>query len=281
MLGYQGYAKINGTQFLVNSLSIPHQAVRLDSSSGWGMAPVGATQGIDAPRTYDWSTNDGSMSFDVALGMGAIMKQWIYGRTASRNILFQPCSGSSQAFDCWWSSISFSAAEGSAIGGDVSFMAVYEGSGSYGSQYISNRSGVQTQFSMENLQPLNPSATNIAPVPFWKSTISGPIVASAEPITWSLSFSQDIQKIFKCGATHSPQAPYILGFGPMKVELTTDLYIQPGAAYTVQERATATVSFGDGTTFPLSQMELQTYSQDLRGQNDIAVVSLTYQTYGY
>jgi hypothetical protein len=277
-MGYSGYAIIDGLQILVTSLSIPNTAVRLDSASGWGMGLVGGTNGIDAPRTYDWSANDGSMSIEIGPEIGPVLEAWIRARSSSKNIQFSPGSGSFQSFDCWWTSIGFSANEGSAIASDVGFMAVYEGSKTFGSEYIDNREGIGTVCTM---QPLNPSNSNLAPVPFWKSTVSGALMTNAEPITWNLNFTQDIQKIFQCGGTMEPAAPYILGFGPMRIELQLDLYIKSGMQYNVVDDTSAVVNLGNGTSFSLSQLELQSHTMDLKGQSDIATISLTYQTYGY
>ena len=281
-LGYQGYATINERQFLVTSLSIPEQEVRLDSSAGWGGQLSSTKTGIGAPHVYDFSTNDGSIGFELSIGFSTLLKSLISGRSSPFALDVHPCSGS-QVYvgEAWWNSISLTGSEGSAVTGDISFLAVERGIEVIGSEYITNRVGDRGCEAFTDIPPLNPSAMNVSPVPFWKTSFSGTPLTNVEVISWTASFTQDIQKMFKCGASgKNPVAPFMLGFGPMSVELQLELFIKSGKTWSFSRLpGSIRIALGEGSSMTFSQLETQQHAQDIRGQSDISVVSVTYQVY--
>ena len=277
-MGYQGWAEINGTQCLVTSGSGPLTQVRLDSSAGWGGSITSTNTGIGAPRVYDFSVNEGSIGIELSDGFGAIIKGLIANRSNPFSLSLHPCADSDTTFaEVWWTSIGLNASEGSPITVDLSFMAI-EAVREYNAGYINNRTGERGCSTIP--YPLNPSGANLVPVPYWKSNLTGGVIGSGQATTWSVSFSQDIQKIFQCGATgKDPVAPIILGFGPMNAELQFTLFIN--GAWTYVQNGSAVVTIGDGTSMTFSQLEGQSVSHDIVGQSDIATVSATYQAYNY
>jgi len=283
-MGYSGLAKIDGAQFLVTSMNVPEARVKLDSSSAYSgsINPLYPTRGLYTPRTYDYPANDGSIGFDMAAGFGTIIKNWILNRKSSREIFYVPCSGSSQQFEeCFWSNISMNASEGSAVSGDISFTAVTRDEEIIGSNYIADRTGQITCEEITALLPLNPDAAQVAPVPFWRSSIDGNIMTGAKPVSWTLNFNQEITRHFLCEAYSDPQPPSIIGIGKMTCELQIELFIVPGTTYDLEESVFTplTINIGEGTDFVLSSLDLQDHSHGLKGLSDASTMSITYHAY--
>ena len=279
-LSYMGYAMLDGYQFLATSVSMPENVNRIDSSSGWGGDGTGATHGIKIPRAYDWSSNEGSIGYDISQGFGSILRGWVTQRMNSKSLFFVPTEGGQQTFnELYWTSISVGASEGGLVAGDISVMSVFRDAETVGSQYIGNRVGNRGCAAFGTIPSLNAGNANLCPVPFWKSTVVGGATGGNEVMSWSLTCTQEISKIFACEAAHSAQPPKILGFGPMIVELQMEVFIPSGGSFTFVPETSCVVNLGEGTLFALGQMELQSHAQDLKGQSDISTATVTYQVF--
>ncbi len=310
-VGYEGFAIFdtdisgNGTTFLCTSASVPNQRQRIDSSAGIKgditTLATDATSQIGLPHYYDWSSNDGSFGFEATANIIQGLKDWIFGRSASKRMGFSPAGypQSWQLFpDCFWTSISFSATEGSAITGSFDFTCVAETvTRTYGNNYLNNRLGtIETNFGSltpailqnEVLGALNPSGEQKIPIPYYKGTLSsenllGPDLARiAEPISWTITFTQEIQKQFACTAStdfYTAKAPIGITIGPMNIEFQVELYLL-NSSYTIpQDPLTLTLTIDD-IVFLLQQMELQQSNQEISGQGNVTNLSLSYSVYG-
>ena len=276
-IGYEGYIRIGGDVVLGTGSAVPRIRPRLDSSSGYGGKISDATQaGIGLPHNYDWEQHDGSVNFEVTSGLFGTLKSWILDRQGSESISLLSRDGNSQAYDnAYWNSISMSASSGSAIEGSVGFTAIVRDSYAYGvlgtAGYIGNKVG---QGVVNGTFPLNPSPTNLNPVPFWKTQVT----LGGNPLdflTWSLDLSQEVVKFFGCGGNYpTPQEPIYLAVGPMTATFTGTYMFQAPAA----DSLNGLLNIG-GTTLNMNRMELQTISDDVQTGDSPVPLSVEYAIY--
>ena len=289
-LGYEGYVSLQRDAIADVALGtgggVPRAHQRLESSSGYGgqiKTPV-AEMGIGLPRTYDWITYDGSLEFDVnSAFLDNQIKPWIFDRQDSAVVRFHTRSGNIQRFDnCFWSSISLSASEGSALSGSVGFVAVDRQEYTQGGDYIANKEGVQgfcdsvTGFD----QPLNPFVHNLSPIPFWNTfvEVDGTLT---EFLTWNLEFNQEVVKFFGCFNSATPQEPKFIGTGPMTVSFNGDYMPLTGvtAAFAVPDVLTSLyVTMGD-IQIKTESLDLQSDSDVLQGNDAVVPISVEYAAY--
>lgn len=145
MLGYEGIIKLGDHYCLGTGAAIPQIVVRLDSSSGYGgqiKTPLG-DMGVGAPHTYDWSKQEGSIDLELNLDLytGEIYP-WLIDRQNFKDLTFKPRIGSNQfSSHAFWSSITLSASQASAVTSSISVMMPFPYSYGYGDKYITNKVG--------------------------------------------------------------------------------------------------------------------------------------------
>jgi len=294
-LGYEGAALIDGNLFLCTSMEVPEQEQRLDSGGAFGGGipiAVGSNYGnaIESPHTYDYPENNGNASFDVNPPLVTFLKSWIGDRGSSKPIALYPNSSAAQTFaECFWSSISLSAAEGSAISGSLDFLTISRSSETIGDAYILDRLGMLQNGTLpghttNDLKSATIGALgggNVQPIPFWKGVpISSELIpASTSVVSWTVTISQNLQRFFTCEAFGIPQAPRFLGVGAVTVEFQIELFIN-NTTYTLRDDVSSLSLDIGGETIGLSDLELQTHSQALRGQTDFTNLAMTYNAYG-
>lgn len=271
MLGYEGYIQIGSTILGVGSSS-PRVRPRLDSGGGYGGTISGATTGIGAPHDYDWTQYDGSVNFELTSDLFTTLKTWMTARTGTTNIILRSRKGNVQQYStAYWNSISLSASDGAAVEGSVGFTAVSRTSYSYGDSgvvgYTGNPNGVAP------VNPLNPSANNQNPIPFWDTEVT--IGSTTDFITWSLDLSQEVVKFFGCkGNNATPQEPMYLGVGPMTATFTgTYLFTDVPA-----DSVSGTIDIGSGSV-TMNRMELQSASDDVQTGDALVPVNIEYFIY--
>jgi len=280
-IGYEGYAKLNGKSGLCTGASVPRTRVRLDSAAGYGADWV---EGIQTPRNYDWDTFDGSLTFEVTQEILSEVITWMdytNGRNTSRPIEIHSRFDSEQSFpECYWNSISLSASEGSLAECNIGFVAI-DGPKEYVAKddFINNRTGVTSAADFKLLNPLN-SNVNSDPVPFWKTSISNAWstagTGKVEPISWTLTLNQDVQKIFTCGYSSITKAPDYIGIGQITGELQVEMLIL-NDTITISDDINGSVTIGS-TTINLGNMKLESHTDDV--QSDMVPVSLVYSIFG-
>jgi hypothetical protein len=174
------------------------------------------------------------------------------------------------------------AAGGAAVTGSIGFVALERSAFSQGSDYIGNKKGngyLCDPGSLYIPEPLNIDA-NLSPVPFWNSVvwIDGDKV---EFITWTLNFSQEVVKFFTCESNSDPVEPRFMAVGPMTAQFTGDyfFYSMTPTLWNIPDSvSTLTVNIA-GEVINLEELELTTDSDDVRGQNDQAVIAVDYAAY--
>jgi len=294
-LGYEGLGLIDGTPFLCTGMGVPQQRNRMDSNSafrGSADSEIEPTEAISPPHTYDWPTNDGTISWDTTSDLLTVIKDWIFDRTAPKEMEFYPCRGARQKFlECYWTSIGFEASEGANVTGSCNFIAMNRDEEEIGNEYITNRLGLLEdnvaghgpEALCDIMRALNPAANNTDPLPFWKGTITCPellIGTSAEITQWSVTFTQEITKNFVCtGTSLDPLEPEFLGIGPMVVELQMELYITAATYNLPYDISSLIINVGDGA-FNFSEVELQQHDEPLKVGSDLITIATTYSLYG-
>jgi len=285
-LGYEGYIRVGGVFAMGTGSSVPRARARIDSSSGYGgeiKSPV-SEMGIGAPRAYDWETHDGSVNFEVHKAFfDDPIKTWLFDRQTERTIYLLSRDGNVQQYDrAFWSSISISSAEGSAVDGSIGFVAIERTTYSYGvigeAGYTGNDVG-QGVVCAGFPTPLNgPAGANLNPVPFWDTMVSLGGV-DYDFLSWSLDFSQDVVKLFASthggGGDPGPKEPEYLAVGPMTVTLSGTYIFQAPAADVVNGILSVSTS-----SLKLKSMELQSISDDVQSGDTLVPLSVEYAVYG-
>jgi hypothetical protein len=282
-IGYEGYAKLNNVLFLCTGASIPRTRNRLDSASGY--AGQWAT-GIGSPHDFDYDTFDGSISFDLTQDLFAEIRSWLNpgsGRYTSRGIQVVPRKGSSSSFDeCYWTSISLTASESSLVSGSVNFIGI-SGPDVYSpnDDYIGNRTGLTSGselLSGASIPSLNKSG-NLDPVPYWKTQVVGGWATSGivKPRTWTITFNQDVQRLYTCRANATSQATAYVGIGPITAELQVEFVLVGGSITVAKDISGVSIDIA-GTSIGLGALQLTTSTDDV--QTDVVPLNLTYDIYG-
>ena len=230
-IGYEGIAYVDNDIFLCSGANVPRTRNRLESSSGYGgrlSSPVGETA-IGNPHTYDWSTYDGSVNFELNKKFfDNIVKNWIFNRQKTKQIELKPRSDSYQKFTyCYWNSISLSASEGSAVTGSIGFSAIDRDDFDIEDDYRNNKTGFIACADLASSGDIPSLSPNLNPIPFWYTRISatGLIQAGIEVLSWSLTANQSVEKFFKCLGNTYAQAPFRIGVGPMTINLQMDIMV--------------------------------------------------------
>ena len=106
-------------------------------------------------------------------------------------------------------STGFSTSEGSAISVSVGIMS-FARVVTNGDTYIDNKTGIiaDSCTTMGLTNPLNPSGTNLNPIPFWKSTaaIIGAPQSGLQAIEWNVDISQNTMVVYTCRKNKLPRA---------------------------------------------------------------------------
>lgn len=287
-LGYEGYVtlKVDVTEdaALGTGGVTPRVRQRLESNAGYGGAiktPVDE-MGIGAPHNYDWTVYDGSMDMDVHEAfLTNQLKAWLFDRQAAAQAYFQTRPDNVQQFNnCYWNSISLSAAEGGALTGSVSFVAIERDSYTRGGDYIGNKTGDHTLCASGTIQwpePLSADANEI-PIPYWNTFVE---IESAQYdfTTWSLDFSQEVVKFFACEGNSAVQEPKFIAVGPMTATFTGDyMFIEAATFNSPDTLSTLYVNMAD-EQIKLEDLELTSDADALQDQGAIVPVSVEYAAY--
>jgi len=296
-LGYEGYVQIGLTVALGTGTSVPRARARIESSAGYGGkivgSPAGFRMGVGFPRAYDWTTYDGSVDMELnRLIWKEELNPWIFDRQSARDIIIVTRKDGEQNFNqtAFWSSISISASEGSAVTSSVSFVALNMTTYTFGATglegYIDNKKG----FGMfcppwSNVPlPLNKADSgrrNINPIPFWNTKIQLPAGPTVIDFTsWTLDFSQDVVKFFTCqdeGSTTDPGAlePAYLAVGPMTVTLSGSYMLRDRLGDNIDELDVIL----DDQTLKLKMLENTTVSDDLQNSDALVPLTVEYAVY--
>lgn len=287
-LGYEGYVtlKVDAIEdaALGTGGGTPKARQRLESSSGYGgqiKTPVGE-MGIGLPHNYDWTVYDGSMDVDVHEDfLTNQLKAWLFDRQAAAQAYFQTRESNVQQFNnCYWNNITLSAAEGGALSGSASFVAIERTSYTRGGDYINNKTGGNTlcaSGSVEWPNPLN-ADSNVVPIPYWNTFVE---IDSTQYdfTTWSLDFSQEVVKFFACESNSTVQEPKFLAVGPMTATFTGDYMFVDTATFSSPDTLTSLYVTMGGEQIKLEDLELTNDSDTLQGQDAIVPVSVEYAAY--
>ena len=287
-LGYEGYVKIGDKYALGTGTAVPRVRNRLDSSGGYGgqvSSPIGEI-GIGSPRTYDWDTYDGSLSFEVTKDIFLLVKSWILARDTEKTILFSSRKDNEQSFDeAYWNSISISASDGSLVEGSLGFVALDRTNYAYGATgpngFIDNKLGAELLCPLADgmPSPLNVGSLNLNPVPSWYTKITLGSKAY-DFVSWTLDFSQDVVKFFACNNTVGPQGPAYMGVGPMTAVLS--------GAFMFADFPVDSIGSGSGliakvdvadSSMTFNKLELNTNSDDIQSLDSTVPVSIEYNIY--
>jgi hypothetical protein len=286
-LGYEGWAKlnVNGTETLLlcTGASVPNSRVRLESSSGYGGQIKTPTDeiGIGFPHTYDWTTSDGTMSFEVYEDLlTGQMVPWLFDRQKAATVTLQSRRNNQNIHtECFWNSIGLNTSSGAAVEGSIGFMAVDTGTYAMGGGYIENKQG--SEFFCDppvGLQMPEPLITNVM-VPYWQSNvyIDGALV---EFISWSLDYSQDIVKFFTCEHNANPIEPKFVAAGPMTVTFTGEYFFYSAAPSWSVPNYISTLDINiAGTTLKTKRGERNSSHDDVLTADTPVPINVEYSLY--
>jgi hypothetical protein len=262
-IGYEGYIKLGSTWTLGTGASVPKGRQRLDSQAAYGGKVSHATElAIGSPHTYDWTTWDGSVNFDMTSQIFTILKGFILTtRDTNFPVLFSARDQNVQEFtDSIWNSINISTSEASPVSGSVGFVAMDRTTYVFGSDIVK-----ETGMS-------EPYDANMEVIPYWKTSIG-----DYKFLEWTLDFSQDVVKFFGCNWNVGVQSPIFYGVGPMSVTLTGTILMDEDELE--DDPGNLLVTIGTGT-ITLKDTELQTESDDVKTGNEVVPISVTIDAYG-
>jgi len=255
-LGYEGWAKldVNGTETLLlcTGASVPESRIRLESNSGYGgqiKTPANEI-GIGFPHAYDWSSFDGSMSFEVFKSLiDDQITPWLFDRQKAATVSLQSRRNNQNIHtECFWNSISLNTSSGASVEGSIGFLAVDTGTYALGGGYVENKKGdgYLCPFPPAGLQGPQSLIPNIM-VPYWQSSV---YIDSAfvDFMSWNLDYSQDIVKFFTCEGNVNPIAPKFLAAGPMTVTFTGEYFFYSATPGWTVPNDLATLDINIGTS---------------------------------
>ena len=273
--------------------SIPKVRPDIQSQSGYGgqindSGPSYTEMAIGFPHTHDFVQYEGSIEFEATEGViTRQIKPWLFDRQGKAQVHIHPRDAASQRFDsAFWSSISLSAGEGGVVSSSISFSSEGDRDNfDRGTGYVANKTG--QGFLCDTSPPanwnipgqLNPSSGNIEPIPFWNTSIviDG---STVEFTNWTVEFTQSFNRFFACENNSTPQEAKIVGVGPVSIRFTGDYMFVGTPAFTVSDTLSTLVINVGGETISLSELELTSDSDDIRGQGDLAPVGIEYAAYG-
>lgn len=291
-IGYEGYAALNGEIFLATASSAPKVRNKIESTSGYAANTAsvsGGNIGVGFPHAYDFVSYDGSLSYEANEAILADqIKSWLFSRSTSREIAYQPRQGGAVQVlpETYWTTISIETSAQSAVTGTIDYVSwIKQGGGpdynTVTDNYIANRDGAVSSFFTElelggNLQALG---GNVAPIPYWRTSLSGFTgTGLVQPLSWTVSFSQDVNKVFLCAVNENPVAPPILTIGPMRGTLTVELMVVDGS-YTASESIAASIGVGL-TGIGLGTCQQVNFADDLKDKNSNTSINLEFDVYG-
>jgi len=293
-VGYEGAALIGSELILCTGLDIPEGESRLDSAGAF-RGSFDLSESISDVHAYDWPENNGSVSFEANTNIVTFLKSWMGSRDESKTVQMYPDGGSAQQFnECFWTSVNFNAAEGSAVTGSLDFVAIERSSEAIANNYISNRNGRLQDGTIPgyNSSALSSSQLgafaggvsggDVQPVPYWLGVlISSEMIPSNSKITsWSVTINQEVVKYFKCEGLYTEAvAPFRVGIGAVTVELQVELYVVSSSYVVQQDVNDLTVDIG-GVTIGMSDLELQNHAQNIATGSDLTSVEMTYAVHG-
>lgn len=290
-LGYEGWAKLNVSGsakehlVLCTGASVPESRSRVDSGSGYGGAVISPTTeiGIGSPHAYDWSVNDGSISFEATAAF--VDEQfifWLFNRQTPAAVNLRTRKNNVQTFsNCFWNALSLSASSGAAVEGSVNFTALQEDAYTVGGDYILNPEGDKYFITPGAMEVPDPVIANVM-VPFWKSFVTidsgaGGIVVPFE--TWSIDFSQEVVKFFACEHNSTAQEPKFIAVGPMTATFSGDYMFVQTSAWTVVDSLTSLYINVDSTQLKTKRLELTSKTDAVQGAETPTPISVEYAIY--
>jgi len=296
-IGYEGIAYLSDSvgvyhSFLCTGGSIPVQKNLLESQAAYGGVIASPTSeiAIGYPHTYDEQVWEGSFNFDLTSDLFVnILKPWLFSRQSARKFKYYGTKNELRQFDdCFWSSINFSASDGSAVNGSVGLVALDLDAYSHGDldDYETDKEGYITVDELKSggvIPALNPSAGNVNPIPFWKTQCAGVSGLGAwtyDFISWNLTLNQDIVKFFGCEHNINPQAPLYLAAGPMSIVLEGSNVAVDMDDTLYDDLNSMTITIGSNSIV-LTDLEIQNKgSIDISGSSDVVPVELSWNVYG-
>jgi len=296
-LGYEGYAtiKVNSITELVlcTGAAVPKARVRLESSSGYG-GKIDETSGgsgdysemgVGLPRAYDWVQYDGNISFDIHEDLFTNqISPWVFDRQSKAEIVLQSRAANEQEFlNCFWNNITMSAADGNAVNGSISFVALERDTYTVGGDYEANKEGENFLCNVPSgwnvPEPLNPHADfDKVPVPFWRSrvVINGTLQTFT---TWNVDLSQEVVKFFACEHNANPVEPKWLAVGPMTATFTGDYMSADTFTFTAPDTLTSLYIHIADQVLKLEDLELTSAPDPVQDQNALTPLSVEYAAY--
>jgi hypothetical protein len=295
-LGYEGLVSLNVANItdygLCTGTSFPRQRNRLDSNSGYGgqiKSPVEEI-GIGFPRDYDWDTYDGSIDVEVHEDFFVNqIKPWLFDRQRAATLSISSRKDNLQSFssNAYWSSISLEASADSAVSSSINFVAINRSTYTIGGDYTKNVRGddIFCAGGSEGFAaPLNPSADNLNPIPYWNTTITidGTPV---EFISWSINFNQEVVKFFACegdgtGSITEAVEPKFVAVGPMTATFSGEYFFVDTSIFTIPDDISTLSAKLGNEMLSLTELELETASDDIGGLESLSPISVNYSIYG-
>lgn len=276
-VGFEGLLLVENKPVLCTGASVPYRRTIIESNSGYSgvILPDDPTKGVGRPRTYGFPENVGSFNFDGNISWIEELIDWIYNRKVNKRIDIKPSGSSLQRFDeTYWTGITLSANEGAVVNGSVDFFAVERTQETISADYINNRIGTMYNYWTETL-PLNPSAYNENPIPFWKTWLNS---SSPYLMSWSLNLTQEVQPYFTCHNTTNPEKPSYIGIGIMTGTIQLEYYVDSTIVIT-ETIPSMDLHIGNYNVFKMRQLELQERNQDIQDQNTPVNIILNYNIY--
>jgi hypothetical protein len=242
--------------------------------------------GIGLPYNYDWDQYDGSLSFEVTKDLyETVIFDWLFDRQESGTVKFASRHDALQEFEAYWTSVSISAAEGSAVEGSLGFYAIDRATYNYGNNYWDNPStvkegnsdgsGTVSVICTPGGIPALDSDVNLHPVPYWNTSVIGG-GTSIEFVNWNLDLAQDVVRFFACEANTSVQEPKYLAVGPMTVTFGGSYML--GSGFLGDTLTSMTIDI-DTKQLILQRLESTTESDDVQGADALVPLTVEYSAY--
>lgn len=290
-LGYEGWAKLNVSgstrEYLVpcTGASVPENRNRIESSSGYGGRISSPTTeiGIGNPHAYDWSVNEGSISFEATADF--ITEQlvyWLFHRQNPASVDLKSRRNNVQTFaNCFWTSIGLSASSNAFVEGSVNFTAIQRDAYTAGGGYVENRDGDNLIVPPQTFGFPTPLTPNLI-VPFWKSYVtidsgSGGVLVPFE--TWSLDFSQEVVKFFASEHNSVAQEPKFIAVGPMTATFSGDHIFVQTSTWAVVDVLTSLYINIDTAQVKTKRLERATDSDPVQSMDSPTPISVEYTIY--
>jgi len=287
-LGYEGYVtlKVDAIQdvALGNSGGVPKSRVRMDSAAAYGgeiSTPV-SDMGIGAPHNYDWIQWDGNLDYDVHEDfLTNQIIAWLFDRQKGAEVFFQTREGNVQQFnDCFWSSLSLNAGDGSALTGSCGFVGMTRDSYTRGGDYIANKEGNTDRCDEPPSEPYFPPMfePTKTPIPYWNTQVD---INSTmyEFISWSLNCSQDVVKFFGCEANSTAQEPKYVAVGPLSIVFSGEYMFVDTATFASPDTLSSLKITMAGDDITLQDLELVSDTDSLQTGDGLVPIAVEYFAY--